>query len=368
MKIPSPSDSSIGIQTFAGRLYEIDMLRFIAALAVMLHHYTFRGFAADHLTVLSYPEMVPFSKYGYLGVDLFFMISGFVILMASLNHNWRHFIISRIVRLYPAFWFCCSVTFLCRLFLGDDKYSPSLVQYFVNLTMLQPLFGIDSIDGVYWTLFVEIRFYFFVFLILLLRQTHRLKHFLAAWLFFSIVLTIWHSRYVGAVLITSHAPYFIAGALFYLIYSEGTSICKSVLIIASLIVILFQSHQTLIEMQQHFQTSFNSWIVTAILTTYFIAFFLISTNRLRFVSSSKYLIFGAITYPLYLIHQRVGYIIFNVSLPYINRHVLLWGTVLIMLCAAYFIHSKIERVVSRPFRRQLERLFALPKERSAHES
>ena len=62
----------------AKRLYQIDLFRFIAALMVVLFHYTFRGFIANS-SILEFPVLGSLFKYGYLGVDLFFMISGFVI-------------------------------------------------------------------------------------------------------------------------------------------------------------------------------------------------------------------------------------------------------------------------------------------------
>lgn len=98
-----------------GRVNEIDLLRFLAALAVVFFHYSFRGYAADGLSVMSYPLLASVSKYGYLGVELFFMISGFVILMTAAHAGLRDFVISRVVRLYPAFWACCTVTFLVIL-------------------------------------------------------------------------------------------------------------------------------------------------------------------------------------------------------------------------------------------------------------
>ena len=93
------------------RVNEIDLLRFFAALAVVFFHYSFRGYAADAMSIMPYPLLASLSKYGYLGVELFFMISGFVILMTAANGSLRSFAISRIVRLYPAFWACCTVTF-----------------------------------------------------------------------------------------------------------------------------------------------------------------------------------------------------------------------------------------------------------------
>ncbi|WOO32781.1 acyltransferase family protein [Diaphorobacter limosus] len=65
------------------RVNEIDLLRFFAALAVVFFHYSFRGYAADAMSIMPYPLLASLSKYGYLGVELFFMISGFVILMTA---------------------------------------------------------------------------------------------------------------------------------------------------------------------------------------------------------------------------------------------------------------------------------------------
>ena len=84
------------------RVNEIDLLRFIAAIAVLFFHYSFRGgHAYDDLSVVSYPWITPAAKYGFPGGQLFFKISGFVIFMTASNANLKSFAISRIVRLYP---------------------------------------------------------------------------------------------------------------------------------------------------------------------------------------------------------------------------------------------------------------------------
>ncbi len=85
------------------RISELDLMRFCAALAVVFFHYAFRGFWADHVSKMPYPWLAPVAKYGHLGVELFFMISGFVILMTATNHTVRGFVVCRMVRLYPAF-------------------------------------------------------------------------------------------------------------------------------------------------------------------------------------------------------------------------------------------------------------------------
>jgi peptidoglycan/LPS O-acetylase OafA/YrhL len=129
------------------RVNEIDLLRFLAALAVVFHHYAFRGHAADNLTVLWYSALVPVAKYGYLGVDLFFMISGFVIFMTVSDGTLRHFVVSRVAKLYPAFWICCTITFVVSLAIGGERFPVSVIEYLVNMLCLGGVFGVAAIDG-----------------------------------------------------------------------------------------------------------------------------------------------------------------------------------------------------------------------------
>lgn len=93
------------------RIPELDLLRFLAAIAVVFFHYAFRGYAGDDLTTMHYPALEPVAQYGFLGVHLFFMISGFVILMTAGDGSVKRFIASRASRLLPAFWVCCTITF-----------------------------------------------------------------------------------------------------------------------------------------------------------------------------------------------------------------------------------------------------------------
>lgn len=62
-----------------GRFYFLDKLRFFCAFGVLLYHYTTIGQAPNKHSVYDYPTLDAVFRYGYLGVDVFFMISGFVI-------------------------------------------------------------------------------------------------------------------------------------------------------------------------------------------------------------------------------------------------------------------------------------------------
>jgi len=157
---------SKNLQSKSSHLYELDLLRFLAAIAVVFFHYTFINSINSDLTP-SYPVLEGIFKYGYLGVELFFMISGFVILLTAMKKTAIQFTISRIKRLYPAFWVALIITTLAILFLVPDQTnSVGLKQFLFNFTMVPGYLGTVNIDPVYWTLQVEIKFYFWVGLIL----------------------------------------------------------------------------------------------------------------------------------------------------------------------------------------------------------
>src|SRR5262245_30053823 len=142
----------------AGRIAGLDVLRGCAAAAVMLHHH------GQYYDVL-YPGRVPLSfdlGPGHFGVELFFIISGFVILMTieRKRTGWE-FAISRAARLMPAF---LAALLLATALLAVNPMPPSLNtpsarQFLANLTMAPSLLGEIDIDVPYWTLTYELVFY-----------------------------------------------------------------------------------------------------------------------------------------------------------------------------------------------------------------
>jgi peptidoglycan/LPS O-acetylase OafA/YrhL len=65
------------------RQHAIDLLRCGAALAVVGYHVTYRGYHAEHASPVEYAGLGQVFKYGYLGVELFLLISGYVVLMSA---------------------------------------------------------------------------------------------------------------------------------------------------------------------------------------------------------------------------------------------------------------------------------------------
>lgn len=340
------------------RVNEIDLLRFIAALAVVFFHYAFRGYASDDLSVMPYPLLAPFAKYGYLGANLFFIISGFVILMTAEHGSLRSFLVSRAVRLYPAFWTACTITFVVTVLLGAPRFHASLHQYLVNMTMLSAFVGVDSIDGSYWSLFVEMKFYALVGVILAVRRIHRVQPILVGWLALSFLGELWPNKYYRYFLIVDYAAYFIAGATCFLIWSKGLTPVRIGMLLLCWCLAVFQSAKTVDDLIKHYNTEMSNYVAGGLITAFFLVTLLISLRVTGVFGRTRWIVPGLLTYPLYLIHENVGFIIFNALYPAVNAHLLLWGTLAMMLAMAYAVHVLIERKFSPSLKWALSSLLA----------
>lgn len=336
------------------RLTELDLLRFIAAFAVMFFHYTTRGNTDPDLIPIQYPFLSQISRYGYLGVDLFFIISGFVIFMSAVDRSAKSFAISRIVRLYPAYWMSCTLTFLVALVWGVEKLKVSWAVYTANLTMLHSFLNIEHVDGVYWSLFVEIKFYLMVLAVILFKQMHRARYFLGLWLLLSIVSLKFPISRIEEMFITPHSAYFIGGAVFYLIWKEGLDPYKWILLLGSYVLALCNAMSMMNIVQEWYHIELDVVIVGVLVTLFYAVFFLMARSKLSFIRGKWLVVLGALTYPLYLVHERIGFIIFKSFAGMAKPHLLLILIMAGMCGLAYVINVWVEQKFSPVFKKFLE--------------
>jgi len=328
--------------------HELDFLRFLAALAVVFYHYTFVH-TVSISDVYSYPILGDFFKYGYMGVELFFMISGFVILMTVINKSPVDFIISRISRLYPAFWIALSITTISIiLFVADGSKEISLSQFLINLSMVPEYINIESIDPVYWTLQVEIKFYFWIFIIVLMNKIANIENFISAWLLISILDVFDFSHDLTRLLfIPEWAPYFCGGALFFIIKTQGLNVKRGLLLF---VAYLLSVHYVIVEAGQkasHFESDFSPIVVTSLISALYLLFTLVISRRVEYLKSRYIVLIGALTYPLYLIHNVLGEIIFTHFAKGINQYILLISVIILMLLISFIISYFLEPKISK---------------------
>ncbi len=326
------------------RFYILDLVRFLAAVAVLCFHYLFRGWAADDLSILQFPEISWVAKYGYLGVQLFFMISGFVIFMSAYGKSPSRFISSRIARLYPAYWFAVIFTSIFVILLGGSDYSMTVVQFLSNLTMMQEFVGLSHVDGVYWTLTCELVFYFWIWVLLLLKKENYFEYFSIFFLSLSIVSYIIDLPSLAHTwLMLEYSPYFISGAVFFLIYQQRLNVMRGIVLTLSFLLAQYQAWVQADEMISHYTVNFSVYSIGSILSVMFVFFSLLVAGIFRNFSAVWVVGLGSLTYPLYLIHQNFGYILFNQLGTDDNKYCVLIFVVVLGLLVSYFINEFIER-------------------------
>jgi peptidoglycan/LPS O-acetylase OafA/YrhL len=153
----------------------LDLLRFAAASMVVTYHMGFiiqapSNPARSHLQIAIEPASAPpLFWFGFIGVPIFFVISGFVIAYSAEHSNPARFFRDRVVRLGPALWLCASLSVVLFLVFSRHTTAEILKRYIKEM-----IFFPDPpwLDPVVWTLGVEIVFYGLVFLLLKFKRFH----------------------------------------------------------------------------------------------------------------------------------------------------------------------------------------------------
>jgi len=309
------------------RFEELDVLRGVAAMAVVVFHYS--GHATRYFTGF------PFHfKLGEHGVQLFFGISGFVIFMTlEKTRRLSDFVVSRFSRLYPAYWTTLAILAFATLITGERLWLRGLV---VNTTMLQSFVGIGDFDIVFWTLAVELVFYVIMGTVFALGWTRRIVPIAFAWLALAVVVALAGAHlpalipvYTTRFLILPHAPLFIIGMMWYRIHTDGFAKGPALVIAAAVATVFIAS----------------GIVLGLIAAGVSVVVGLAVLGALRFAVGRVTVWLGAISYPLYLLHRNLGYtLLFALN----RRGVPSILNVLIAIAFALTIATAVSGFVERP--------------------
>ena len=323
----------------SGRFLTLDVLRGIAAAAVFLFHCVIRnpGWQDNPL------------RFGAAGVDLFFMISGFVIFHSlSRNNALRPFLLKRFLRLYPAYWAALTFTAAIILFQSRGALPQNFVAtYLSNLTMIQHMLGFANIDDQYWTLEVELMFYAFVALLVWLNQLKNIV--VIAFSFLIPYSLLWTTGLIPAGAIRqlehfAHLPLFLTGIVMYRIIRNGVGaagILNLILAIGAAILLFNTGGRSRYYM--------NQYEYAFILTLLTVVFYLAVSGRLAFLNIKPLLFLGKISYSFYLIHQ---YFTVRFLMPILGKSGLptLYAialSFLICTAGAWILYRFLEEPISR---------------------
>ena len=332
----------------------LDRMRGGAALAVVLFHYFHKGPKEGWMLTQPIAVLSDIASYGYLGVHLFFMISGYVIMMTAQHSSLRLFMASRVSRLVPAFWICALLTVLIEWSVASAPFHlESWPQWWANMTLVPSWFGQPAIDGAYWSLASEINFYLWVALLIALGQLARIETILLFWLGLSCVNALRPMYPLQLYLNVHWAPLFASGAFFFLVRQSGWTRLRRLAIGLALVLACayaWRENGSLGGWQDLLSLSHgrNHLAVMALVMAFFAAFLRLANSSQVSAPTSGSEWMGRLTYPLYLIHQNAGYALFNAAVALgwvaaIGRGWISLGLIVLSLGLAWLVNVAVEQ-------------------------
>ncbi len=353
------------------RIEFANILRGIAALIVVFSHYcgVFWGqrdvvasfinafpLAEDIIPTPKYIKMfytLPFIDWGSYGVALFFIISGFVIPFSCSNKSRLAFFISRFFRIFPTYIVGFSVSILA-IFLSsifwNKPYPYSTYEIFIHyIPGIRDIFWSRNIDGIIWTLEVEIKFY--ILCIMFKKYIYSVKIFYIPAVLFILSLMFHEDSFIEVynrnpilykmlIIFYSSSQYVIfmfIGVVFNFIYRKNIKNIYGYYIIF-VIMIMFCIHGQAGPYTQGIK--FISSYILAVITFYMCFIFkysFYSSNILKFLSK--------ISYSLYIIHGIFGYVILRILIE-IGTPVLL--AILSTLCCVLGVATILNYFIELP--------------------
>jgi peptidoglycan/LPS O-acetylase OafA/YrhL len=348
----------------APRLRALDGLRLIAALMVAAYHYGGRdGEVAEAWGTSArqqFPTLHEWFAYGCLGVQVFFVISGFVICMSGWGRPLRSFFVSRATRLLPAYW--AAVILVTGVFalpaVAYEAVSPS--DALVNLTMMQQPLGVDRVLGVCWTLWAEIRFYaLFALCVVMPGATRqRVIMFCACWTLAAVIAQSANEPLLDVVLMPEYAPFFIGGIGLYLVHRDRRDAYAWGIVAVSWLIGQHYAVRGLWHAPNPDFFSFRSASgIVLVVTLGFLAVAAIALGWLNRINWPWLTVAGALTYPFYLVHEHLGWVVIRtlhrgVGLPSAVTFAL---TFVSMLVLAWLLYRWVEKPLTPRLRALLAR-------------
>lgn len=311
----------------------IDLLRFAAAFMVMAFHLGFWGCAAPHSRTNSlvgvhacFPGLAPFTSTGWVGVEIFFAISGFVIAWSAQGQSALSFARRRFLRLAPAAWICATITACVALAFAHAEPGELTRAYLRTLVFFPTA---PWVDDAYWTLGVEIAFYAVIAVVLACGCSHRLPLVVAAiggasasfWILravagafgpsalSSVLDAVAGSRYSELALV-QHGCFFCLGAI--LCDAVGGRLPRRALFALALTSCVGGGLEIAASAARKAATTGYSLSVAAPIAIWALGMVVIAGSirlatqpqRPPFLAWARRM--GLMTYPLYLIHTLVG--------------------------------------------------------------
>ena len=305
-------------------------------------------------TYLSWIHGFTLFRWDGYGVALFFLISGFVIPFSLKKLTWSGFFINRFFRLVPTYVVGFSIT-LIAIWVSTWYFSAQW-PYSLNAVLIHYLPGLrdilmsPNIDGVIWTLEIEIKFYLLCLLSIVWFRKESINVFLIPFgLFFSAALLAYlPSTLINAFpmldkgvayyrLFVPYLIYMFIGVSLHYLFRAKISAEKAMLLVGVLFTLFCMLWYT-----GPFQAGFTIvWSYAFALLTFLFAY----NYQPLFRANPLFDFFAKISYPLYVSHEVAGFVILRIML---DRGIAIWISLVSVTLAAVGVAWLIHKIVEKP--------------------
>lgn len=263
------------------------------------------------------------------------------------------------MRLYPAYWVGIIITTLVVNFAATVRAARkpmSISDVLTNLTMLERPLGVTEADGVYWTLWIELRFYLLFAVVAVMGLTYRrVLAFCGIWTILAVITPSVDSKLMDTVFMPQDAPYFIAGVAMYLIYRFGVNPMLLGVVGFSWLYAQNRLHITVGSYEYEVHHNLSWPVMAAISAAAFLVMLAASMGALNWIRWKWLTVAGALTYPVYLLHQELGWAMIRWGRDHgIAPFQLLALCLAVILLLSWLVHRFAERPLSALLKRLLD--------------
>ena len=292
-----------------GRILYLDGLRGIAILLVLLFHAYSR-----------WPEIIPFGDrfakfplfaHGWLGVNLFFLISGYVIyLTLDKPRSAMNFFVRRWLRLFPAMLVCSLIIYFSAAFFFERPAGmPAFRDLLPGLSFIEPIWWRKllgppqgALEGAFWSLYVEVKFYLLAGFFYFVFGEKKMIWMLCIVFFSSLAVPVIGNSFpdldlslanqILFILSAKHFGWFAAGSLFYLYARQ-----QRIHVLISAIAIGLASSIAL--------NQGPGVVLAGMLIVLLFTMSILNKRMQTILTTPGLLTLGFASYPLYLLHENM---------------------------------------------------------------
>ena len=331
-------------------IIELDAVRAIAALSVMLLHFIPSLISENNIVIY----LKKYHSIFQFGVPIFFVLSGFLIsriLFKSKNEDgfFKNFYIKRSLRIFPLYYLVCVLIFFVVPYFFSNATPLSINEFWPNLIYIQNFFISFHIPyqgpNHFWSLAVEEHFYLIWPLIIYYLDFKKIKYLIFVFLIFQPLLRIiLINQKVDVYYLTfTRLDELLYGCLLAIYELENKKISKkelSLVLVLSLVFLalflIFSGSSNIII--QGFKYSFFGYLFFVLVG--FVA--LNKSDKLYFLKSKILAYTGKISYGLYMFHPFVFYyyFLYNSTKYSIVSFIACFGITYLISSLSYYLFEK----------------------------